>query len=227
MNPSMQELILYCEKNGLDQHPFLQELRSRPADLTVVHDIMANAWGFASNFTSWLAAVISRLDDPRLMSVLAKQLNDELGNGDASQIHTVLYQQMLDALRPWKAASDTSDDGSPGKMLQREADRLFRAADPYEALGAVMAGEIFAAQFDEWLGGEFARQQELDLSGCTWYNVHDELEREHADDSTELAGLVPDSDAHRAAVWRGAKGIDAALRSFLDAMSHKYRTVAA
>jgi hypothetical protein len=50
----MQELIDYCDQKGLDQHPYLQQMQSEPADLGKIYDIMSNAQAFAASFAPWL-----------------------------------------------------------------------------------------------------------------------------------------------------------------------------
>lgn len=221
MTQSMKELIHYCESKSLEQHPYLQQLKTQPADLAKVHHIIANAHPFAANFCTMLAGLISRLEDPRIQSLLAKQLNDELGNGDYTKLHIRLYERMLESLAKFGAGN--SKPLSPGQRLKAEAARCFASENPYEALGAAMAGEIFAAQFDSWLGGELSRQTQLDLKSCDWYVAHEELEKEHAADSSTIAELIPPGEKEQAAVWRGAHAFDRVLSQFLDEVGNQSR----
>ena len=85
-----------------------------------------------------------------------------------------------------------------------------------------MAGELYASQFIVWLSGEVTRQHLFDLTACEWYNTHVVVEGEHAQDAARIAALIPDSEAHQAAVWRGAQGMDRALRAFLDNLQRRY-----
>ncbi len=213
MTESMKQLVERYNQHGLDKHPYLVALDAQPADLSKVYEIVASARGFAGRFCTWLAGVISRLEDTRLQSVLARQLNDELGNGDPTKVHIGLYDQMLASLAPFKKSAGSDE---AGRYFRDEADRCFRAADPYEALGSMIAGEIFAAQFDAWFARQLSRQRELDLAKCTWYSAHETVEVEHANDSTRLASFVPVDDAHQSAVLRGAHNLDAVISGFLD-----------
>src|SRR5438046_1293140 len=47
------------------------------------------------------AGLVARVDHDGMRSILAKQLNDELGNGDPARAHRVLFQNMLADLEPF------------------------------------------------------------------------------------------------------------------------------
>ncbi|HEU4538957.1 MAG TPA: iron-containing redox enzyme family protein [Polyangiaceae bacterium] len=222
MPPPIRQLVNYCEAHPIDQHPFLTWGASAPEPLTKVYDILANAYGLAVNFPPWLAGVISQLDDRRIQSLLAKQLNGELGDGDPARMHLVLYQRALSLLAPFRPALPAEEATAPGEKFLQSAELYFCSSNPYEALGAVMAGEVYGSQFFAWLGTALTRQNQVDVSSLDWYGAHETLEAEHAGDSSVIGELVADLPARREAVWRGALGIDWVIKSFLDDLHRRY-----
>jgi pyrroloquinoline quinone (PQQ) biosynthesis protein C len=205
------------EKLEVAGHPLFVELRSRPVDLSAIWILMANlAQGISKDFVIWLAQTIAHVEDRRIASLLAKQLNDELGSGAFDQIHSTLLQRFVDGLEPWRPALTGSATLGPGRTLAREGSLLFQTEDVYEALGALMVGEVFAKKMDHCVGDEIRRQHALSADTLTWLTIHETLEIDHADDSRELAALIPESEPALAAVRRGARAQWALLWSFLD-----------
>lgn len=222
MPPPVRQLVTYCEAHPLDQHPFLKWRAGAPDPLTKVYDILSNAYGLALHFPTWLAGVVAQLDDRRIQSLLAKQLNDELGDGDPSRMHILLYERALATLAPFRPALPPQEATAPGAKFLQNAELYLRASDPYEALGAVIAGEVYGSQFVAWLGGELARQSLVGPSALPWFAAHETVESEHAEDSSAIGELVADLPARREAVWRGALGMDWVLKSFLDDLHRRY-----
>lgn len=215
---SLAEAIV-DEYEGLQvsEHPLFVELRVRPVDLTAIWVLMANlAEGISRDFVIWLAHTISRVEDRRVASLLAKQLNDELGSGAFDQIHSTLLQRFIDGLESWRPATIGNTTLAPGRALAREGSLLFRTHDVYEALGALMVGEIFAKKMDHCVGDEIRRQSALSAEVLTWLTIHEVLEVDHADDSRELAALMPASEATLSALRNGARTQWQLLWEFLD-----------
>src|SRR5262249_17988265 len=79
--------------------------------------------------------------------------------------------------------------GRPGLVPRLAA--IYGAPDVFEAVGAVLAGEIFGKQVDQLLGDEFRRQTLIDPESLAWLSLHETLEVAHADASQALAALVP------------------------------------
>lgn len=208
-------------------HPFFKELRERPVDYGAIWLLMANLQcSISDHFVRWLASVIQRVDDPRIASLLAKQLNDELGNGDYKRIHSVLLDRFVSGLSAQCSPAPARDYLEPGRGLLDAMTRTFTASDPYEGVGALMVSEIFAKKMDHCVGEELRRQNALSRETLTWLDLHERLEVEHADDSYELAVLVPEQGPQLSAAWRGARDEWNALWRFLDqvqAKSHALR----
>lgn len=213
--PSAHDLVDAYERCDVGKHPFFQDLAARPLDLRAVWVLMANLReGISGHFVRWLAHTIERLDDSRVASLLAKQLNDELGNGDAGQIHSLLLDRFIGGLDPWRpSGGDPGDLVRTGRELATIGARPFFADDTYDAIGALMAGEIFAKKMDKCLGDQIRRQDGIAREALTWLIIHEELEVDHADDARALAALVPSE--HLPAVRRGAEQQWNALWNFL------------
>ena len=214
---SAVEIVEHHERIDVAGHPFFVWLHQRPVDLPSLWILVANLHaGISRDFVIWLAQTIARLEDRRIASLLAKQLNDEIGNGQFDQIHSHLLRRCLDGLDPWRPAGSEAELLLPGRCLGQRATELFSRADPYEAVGALIVGEIFAKKMDRCLGEEIRRQDAIAAEALTWLVIHETLEVDHADDSRALARLIPDSDIVLSATWSGARTQWSQLWDFLD-----------
>jgi pyrroloquinoline quinone (PQQ) biosynthesis protein C len=212
-----EEIVDAFERRDVATHPFFVGLRARPVDLEAIWILLANLRaGISRDFVIWLAETIARVDDRRIACLLAKQLNDELGNGEFGQIHSVLLDRFLLGLEPWRPPGSNEGLLRPGRRLAEQSTKLFRGPDSYEAIGALMVGEIFAKKMDHCLGDEIRRQDRISDDSLTWLTIHEVLEVDHADDSRALAELVPDADTAVAATWRGATAQWQTLWEFLE-----------
>jgi pyrroloquinoline quinone (PQQ) biosynthesis protein C len=205
------------ERYEVSDHPFFRELKQRPVDYAALWLLMANVQcSISHHFVRWLASIISRIDDPRIASLLAKQLNDELGNGDYASIHSVLLERFVNGLKKHSERAVPEDMLEPGRGLMEAMSKTFSASDPFEGVGALMVSEVFAKKMDSCVGNELRRQNALSSEDRYWLDLHEHLEVEHAEDSYELAELVPEQGPQLAAAWRGARAEWAALWGFLD-----------
>ncbi len=215
--PPAEAIVAEYEQVEVSEHAFFVGLRGRPVDLGAIWVLMANLRaGISRDFVVWLAQTVARVDDRRIGSLLAKQLNDELGHGDFGQIHSVLLDRFVAGLEPWRPGNVRDEMLLPGRRLAEQATVLFRAPDPFEAVGALVVGEIFAKKMDRCVGDEIRRQEALSAETLTWLTVHEVLEVDHADDSGELAALVPNVMPILEATWRGATAQWRILWDFLD-----------
>lgn len=214
---TVEDIVRQYEGAHVAGHPLFVDLASRSVDLSALWVLIANLHaGISQNFVPWLAKTIARLEDRRISSLLAKQLNDELGNGDFAEIHSALLQRFVDGLGPWRPAGSDQDLLWPGIRLGQEGNRLFDADDPYEPLGALMIGEVFAKKMDRCLGEEIRRQNAVPADALRWLVIHESLEVDHADDSLVLARLIPTSGTSLRATSRGAQTQWQLLWEFLD-----------
>ena len=215
--PSAKAIVDEYEQYEVSDHPFFRELQARPVDYSALWLLMSNLQcSISHHFVRWLASIISRIDDPRIASLLAKQLNDELGNGDYKMIHSVLLDRFVSGLGQHSQSTLRQDLLEPGRSLLAAMTKTFGAADPYEGVGALMVSEVFAKKMDSCVGNELRRQNALSREIMHWLDLHENLEVTHAEDSYELAVLVPESGPKLAAAWRGARAEWNALWSFLD-----------
>jgi DMATS type aromatic prenyltransferase len=174
------------------EHPLFERLAREQPVVGPLWTILANNWvGIGESFPTWLASLIARLDRDDIRSVLAKQLNDELGNGDPKKAHRVLFRRMLADLEPHAPAGDRDALLAPGRRLaQRLADHYLKRP-PMESVGGTLIMEVFGKQVDQAIGTLLRRQSELDVSKLTWLVLHEELEEDHADESVMLARMTP------------------------------------
>src|SRR3982750_4824132 len=98
-------IVAKYDAQSVAEHPFFGVLRSRPVDLSAIWLLMANLQvGISGHFVHWIASTIARIDDSRIASLIAKQLNDELGSGDFSEIHSALLEEFLAGLAPYRGS---------------------------------------------------------------------------------------------------------------------------
>ena len=223
--PPPEDIVARFREIDVATHPFFVALADGPGvDLEAVYLLVSNLLqGVSGFFVRWLAIAISRANDRRVASLLARQLNDQLGGGDFTQIHSVLLDRFVTALSPW---CDRAGDHlllSAGRRLSSEGARPFVAGDAQEGLGALIVSEIFTEKMDTCLASEMRRQMLVTGEAMRWLNVHQTLETDHAHDSHELAQLLPREGPGLAAAWRGALDQWDALWQFLDDV-HEMRT---
>jgi DMATS type aromatic prenyltransferase len=200
--PSLEALIWYYEEHELTYHPFFQRLQREPVNPQYLWLLIMNIRETATNFTRRLATVIAKIEDDRIRCILAKQLNDELGNGDINRIHRNLFTSLMTTIEPWEIDSPTENMLSPGKKVSDRVEEIYLDSNPYLGLGAMIVSEIYAKQFDICLGNEL-RRTSVDSSKIKWVTIHEELEVEHANESLILASFVADSAENIAAARQG------------------------
>jgi DMATS type aromatic prenyltransferase len=210
-------IVDYFEEHSIADHPFFARMRREPVRLEALARLLANfRVGITREFPRRLAWLTARVMDDGIRCVLAKQLNDELGDGDFKRAHRGLFERMMEVLTPW-APPETEDVLSPGRALGKELERCYVTAGPYEGIGASLVVEVYGKQVDTSIADQFRRQNQIPPSKLTWLNLHETLEVEHAGESMDVARLIPTGSSSEDA-WRGAKAIATASRTFFDMM---------
>ncbi len=198
-------------------HPLFQRLAREPAAVAPVWTILANNWvGIGDRFPRWLAGLVARVEDDRVRSVLAKQLDDELGHGDPTQAHRLLFQRMLHDLEPFAAAGDREALFAPGRRLAVELARNYLEKPELEAIGGTLVAEVYGKQVDQALGAVLRRQHDVDPSKLTWLVLHETLEEDHAAESGELAAMLPTDGSSQAAACRGIEALTTLAMRYFD-----------
>lgn len=214
---SAREIVTRYRACSVAEHPLFVELAREPVDLSAIWLLMANLRvGISKDFVVWLARTVARVDDRRIGSLVAKQLDDELGHGDFGRIHSLLLDKFVEALAPSRIRGPDAWLLAAGRQLSEDAQVPFYAVHPYESVGALIAGEIFANKMDCCVGDQIRRQAGLSPQALTWLTIHETLEADHAEDAGEIAALVPRDEDVLAATWRGATTLWDALYRFLD-----------
>jgi DMATS type aromatic prenyltransferase len=210
-----EEIVDRLEQSPITDHPFLKRLRREPVNLHHLWKVMKNAQiSMGNNFAKRLASITARVDDDRIRCVLAEQLNDELGRGKIEQAHTRLFAKMMNGMEPWRPSVVDEQVLSPGRTLDAQIAKVFAADDTHYTVGAVIAGEVYGKQIDQYLGDEFRRQALVDRSALEWLDLHENLEQEHADGSRIVARALPATSV--ATAWAGATEVTLAGWAFFN-----------
>jgi hypothetical protein len=212
-----RQIVVEHEAREVSDHPLFVRLKSEPVSLEALWFLVANMnAGISPNFVRWLGLTIARLSDYRVASLIAKQLDDELGNGDFQGIHSVLLERFVAGLAHWRPERPGENLLQAGERLGQRASAVFESGEPYEAVGGLIVAEIFAKKMDRCLGDEIRRQSQVSPDALRWLEIHEVLEVDHAEDSWGLASLVPEHGDALAATWRGARELWDAMWGFLD-----------
>jgi DMATS type aromatic prenyltransferase len=203
-SPSLKEVASLFKEFPLQDHPFFQRLQREPVDKKHLSLLLMNFRGAATHFSRRLAHIIARIDDVRICCMLAKQLNDELGNGNIEAIHIKLFEKLMSAVNPWQVESYSENMLTPGQEFSQKLEEIYTNSNPYIGLGAAILLEIYGEQFDPWLGSEL-RRTDIKSSDMIWVTLHEELEIDHADESFVVIGFVSESDEKVEAALQGIK----------------------
>ncbi|MBN1206157.1 MAG: iron-containing redox enzyme family protein [Myxococcaceae bacterium] len=210
-------IVDYFEEHSVADHPFFARMRREPVRLEVLARILANfRVGITREFPRRLAWLTARAPDDAIRCVLAKQLNDEMGDGDFKRAHRGMFERMFGVLTPW-APQETDEVLAPGRALGEVLERCYVTAEPYEGVGASLVVEVYGKQVDSYIADQFRRQDQIPPSKLDWLHLHENLEVEHASESLDVARLIPPGPATEAA-WRGAKAVATASRTFFDTL---------
>ena len=223
VRPATEIVRQYEEDSVLSDHPFLRRLAREPVSLSHLWLVIANFWeGVVSHFPTRLSMAIANMEDDRVRCLFAKQLNDELGEGDYANAHKPMFRELRDELANYRLEGDDARLLAPGRRLSDDLFRHLSSKDWHEAVGALMMVEIYGKQVDLLLGDQFRRQSDLPDEKLRWMHLHEELEVDHADDSLEVAKLMPlpteGPEAQKVveSVWRGADGVVDASMAYFD-----------
>jgi hypothetical protein len=216
---SAEDVVRSLSSQSLSDHPIMGRIEAT-RDAGLLWLVINNTYqGTSVHFAPWLASVTATVQDERARSLLARQLNEEMGDGDVERSHSRLMTTFLSAIDPLRPRDPTPNLTAPGLVLRDVLEQHYRSTDQYEALAALMAGEICAHQMIASVGKLLVPHLDrVDKAGLTWLTHHNEVEGDHAEESFELARFVPrQADALRSVV-RGAFGVHTGLWESLDSL---------
>lgn len=213
----------YETTERVTDHPLFRRLARETPAVTPVWTILANNWvAVGDRFPRWLANLVARVDHDGMRSILAKQLNDELGNGDPAAAHRLLFQRMLADLEPYARRAAPGEPGihdallAPGRRFAEGLANNYLERPWLEAVGGTLVAEVYGKQVDQALGALLRRQRDVDPASLTWLVLHETLETEHASEALDLARMTPPSAEARAAMCRGAEELAALGMRYFD-----------
>lgn len=219
-DPELPEsVVAKHEANEISAHPFFARLAREPLDMRALTLLLLNIReAITRHFARRLSSVVARVEEADLRSILVKQLDDELGSGDPTRTHELLFERFIEGLREWTPEPLDAATLAPGREFGRVQEELYLHRSPYEGLGATLVMEVLGKQGDVAIGAQLRRRTEpLPAPVLEWLTLHEALEVAHVDESFELARRVPRGSKARLAA-RGAGELAAAAWAFLDDM---------
>jgi pyrroloquinoline quinone (PQQ) biosynthesis protein C len=217
---SVESIINFCKQQEMSKHPFLKRLSEEPVNLTAIWLFATNLdLAVSKNFVRWLANLIVQIDDDRIASIIAKQINDELGGGRFSQIHSVLLNKFITGLEPWRPNNFTEAMLVPGRIFLEGGKKVFTSQNAFKGIGALIISEVCAEQVQLCISREIRRQNNISRNYLSWLILHEELETDHAEESLILASLLPKEDVVILSdIKQGVEDMHQVIINFLDAL---------
>ncbi|NUP06103.1 MAG: hypothetical protein HOW73_08595 [Polyangiaceae bacterium] len=214
---SPEAVVRHYEDNPATDHPLFVRMAREPLDLSKLTLLILNIReAITRDFARRLSSVVARVDEDAIRSVLAKQLDDELGHGEPERAHKALFETFVGGLSQWWPPADRPEALEPGRVFGAVLEELYTRRSPYEGLGATLIMECYGKQGDLAMGALFRSAKEpLPERVLEWLSLHEALEVDHVDESFELARMVPAGSKAKLAA-RGAAELGAAGWAFLD-----------
>lgn len=210
------ERIRRYEASPFTDHPFFQRLAGEPLSMERLWLVLRNFQeGVTRDFARRLAQITARVEEDDLRSVLAKQLDDELGNGDPNRTHRLLFDRFVEGMSSYQPAVIDHRTLEPGRGLGAFLEEIYTHRDPYEGVGATLLMEVGGRQVDQFLGDQFRRGSDLPRAVMEWLDLHETLEEDHVDEIFELAARVP-RGLKAEATHRGVGRLAEAVWAFFD-----------
>jgi pyrroloquinoline quinone (PQQ) biosynthesis protein C/NTP pyrophosphatase (non-canonical NTP hydrolase) len=215
---SAEGVLQRTSDQSFAEHPFVQRMKRQPDQGGPVWLMIANLYeGTSVHFIRWLSMVTARVEDDRMRCLLARQLDQELGEGDFSRAHSVLMLSFLKAIEPLRPPRFVDAHLDSGRRLGQRLARHYLSDDPLEGVAALLAGEICAQQLIRVIAQQLRSEgNNLDPAMIDWLTLHDEIEGDHAEESFTLARMIPSEAGPVAVVQRGAEGVHVATWRALD-----------
>jgi len=212
-NTSAVEIVRQAQRAGLDSHPFFTTLEER-GDLGAVWALMANSEiALVRPLIRRLVDTTARVTRDDLRSLLASQLNDELGQGDYSRAHSPMFPKAVQALSIAKPANADDSWLKPGEVLCTAIDEVCRAPNPHAGLGAYIVLEVYSQQASTAVA-KVVKKANLPLKEFKFVTLHEVVDLTHIDECVKMAEFVTEP-ADRAAAWRAAENVSIACMALL------------
>ncbi len=214
-----EAVVRRFDEETIAAHPFFRRLAREPFDERPLALLVFNIReAITLHFARRLANVVARVEEDPIRSILVKQLNDELGDGDPSRTHKILFERFAAGFARRVEGTLGEDSLGPGRAFGSVQDELYLSRSAYEGLGATLVMELLGKQADLTMG-KLLRRSETPLPApvMEWLTLHEELEIAHVDESYELARMIPSGRKAELAV-RGAEELGHAGWAFLDDM---------
>lgn len=177
-NPFSEE----ARRHPLWIHPFLGRCREGRLELWDVKSLAVQMYRFTQAFTGILASTLVRCPDEEVRLVVAENLWEELGEGEADNIHAALFRKFTQAL-------GISDEELHAAPILPGTERLIETylglADKYgylAALGAVCyASEGIVHSLYRSLVNGIENAIPVERSAMIFFDVHLTVDTGHAD----------------------------------------------
>jgi len=210
----LEQMVRRYEDALATQHPFVAREEREATDLRHVWLLLDNIHAsFSQHSPRRLAGVIARIDDDEIRSLLARQLDRELGCGDFTRARRRLFREMLDACERWRPARMDASLLRPGTRLSARLDAIHADEHPFVGVGAAIVRQMCVRQLGAFVAARFLAHGDATAHA----RLQDVLPLAATSEPMELVRAIVHDDQRRA-VWRGAAAVHAACWAALDDM---------
>ncbi len=206
----LQVVPRYEPSDHLVYHPFIRRFEREPFHRENMWTLLANLQVSEEYRARRLRMVLSKTENEVTRRHIARLFAEELGGGTSRVARHRAYQDLMTKVTSWRPKKVSGWHLAPGRALDSRLIDLASADCPLEALGALVAEEVFRRQMSCFLREQLMSYSALDPSLHGWLTQIDD----HFDPAEALAAAVTPTSVN--ALWRGSEGRAQAEWSFLN-----------
>lgn len=161
-------------------HRFFHLVNSAPLEVSHVSTFLGQWWHPLHYFPTFLARCVAVLPDVESKSAISRILNQELGGGDPSRAHEVIYGDTVEHAGFSRAVVTGSAAFQETQALVAGYERA--SAQRLSALGFVFATEVTDLMMVSGIGT--AMERVTGVSDLEWVRIHVVQEPDHVEEAT-------------------------------------------
>lgn len=187
---------------------------------------------FTAQYTTDLAILIAKMAPGSLRSQLATFLDEELGHGDASDTHPLMYDRFLVSLGCDPDTLDTLTNPVTQQILSAATNRLWQEPASYgiglRAMGAECLCQVFLTAADHYIRANTRVQKIADRIDWQFLDIHAGPADAHHREETrrQIAAIIKHDPSSIQEIARGYKDAETQWHQYwsysLPTMAERY-----